>query len=68
MIRRFSQQLFSLFRQLRQVNRELIYDLTQAVEGLRGESRTLVRAVSRTSETKDRTTEELDRSSDRKRR
>jgi hypothetical protein len=56
------------FRQLRQANRELMYDLTQAMEGLRGESQTLVRAVSRSSETKDRTTEELDRSSDRKRR
>ena len=40
------------FRRLRQANRELMYDLRQAMEGLRGESQALVHAVSGSSETK----------------
>jgi hypothetical protein len=45
------------FRRLRQTNRELVHDLTRAMEGLRGESQALARAVSRSSEAKSRTTE-----------
>ena len=45
------------FRRLRQANRELLYDLVQAMAGLRAESQTLVRAVSRASEAKSRTAE-----------
>jgi len=52
------------FRRLRQANRELIHDLRQAMEGLRGESEALVRAVSGASETKSRTTQKSHRSSD----
>jgi hypothetical protein len=45
------------FRRLRQANRELVHDLTRAMERLRGESQALARAVSRSSEAKSRTTE-----------
>jgi len=43
------------FRRLRQENRELTHDLTRAMVGLRGEFQELVRAISRSSETKGRT-------------
>jgi hypothetical protein len=42
-------------RDLRRANRDLMYDLARAMEGLRGESQALLRAVS-SSETKSRTT------------
>jgi len=45
------------FRRLRQTNRELVHDLTRAMEGLRGESQALARAVSRSSEAESRTNE-----------
>ena len=56
------------FRRLRQTNRELVYDLQQAMEGLRGESQALFRAVAGSGETKSSTAEEPHGSSDRKRR
>jgi len=45
------------FRRLRRANRQLMYDLTQAMEGLRGEYQALVRTVSGSSEAKNRRTE-----------
>jgi hypothetical protein len=40
------------FRRLRRANRELLFDLQQAMEGLRAESQTLVRSISPASEAK----------------
>ena len=40
------------FRRLCQANRELMHDLTKAMEGLRGESEELVRNVSQSSKAK----------------
>jgi len=53
------------FRRLRRENRELTHDLRQSMEGLRGESEALIRALSDSSEAKSRTAETPDRLPDR---
>jgi hypothetical protein len=45
------------YRRTRQENRELMYDLARAMEGLRGESEELAHALSRSAETKNRATD-----------